>query len=216
MVCIIFDGNIGSGKTTLIKFFENAKFTREHVVVLEPVDEWMKVSSGATQSLFEKYYNDKKRYGFLFQMFALETRVKRMYAAIKENPGKIIICERSHLTDCYVFAQMLMQDNLMEQQEYDVYKSWFEMARTLMDEHIKGIVYLRASPQTCLGRIFKRMRKGEERISYDYIDTLHGLHERWLMDSDNTLPVCVIDANVDENEIQHDAIYQFVNMIATP
>lgn len=215
MSCIIVDGNIGSGKSTLLKYLETEKFDKEHIIVMEPVDEWMKVSKGSEESLFEKYYKDKKRYGFIFQMFVLETRVNAMYKAINENPGKIVICERSHFTDCYVFAKMLLQDKLIEQHEYDVYKSWFDMCCGLLDKCVKGIIYMRADPSVCLGRIFKRMRNGEDTISYSYVNTIHSLYEEWLMDGglNEQIPVAVVNANVDEQMIDYQIIKKFINMI---
>lgn len=212
---ITIDGNIGAGKTTLLEYLKNSVFVREHLIVLEPVEEWLKPNVDDGPSLFEKYYKDRRRYGFLFQMYALKTRITHMYETFINNPGKIILCERSHFTDCYIFAKMLMNDGYMEKQEYDVYNGWFEMCCTLLTNQVKGTIYLRAQPQTCMQRIFKRMRKGEESISFDYIDKLHILHEKWLMDNPEAqFPVCVIDADVSEEKIDFSAISSFVDTIA--
>jgi deoxyadenosine/deoxycytidine kinase len=213
MAFVCVDANIGSGKTTLLEKLRNVTLSKPHIVLMEPVEEWLANTDGTSgESLFEKYYKDKKRYGFLFQMYALETRMKHMYQALKEHPDKIIVCERSHLTDCYIFANMLLQEGFMEKQEYYVYHSWFEWCCTLLTSSIKGIIYLQADPQISLQRIFKRMRKGEETISYNYIDTLHKLHENWLIEKPQPdISVCVVNANVEEDQLDVASIVEFIN-----
>lgn len=189
------DGNIGSGKSTLLKRIEDMQI--ENVVcVYEPVDEWMKMKpEGYDKSIFEMYYENKQRYAFIFQLYALQSRVAHMAKIIKENPGKIIITERCHLTDCNVFAQMLMEDNHMSVMEFAVYKTWYDFMVQLINPNIKGILYIDASPETCVTRIIKRMRSGENNIDIKYLVRLHLFHEKWLKNPDYDVPILVIDGN---------------------
>lgn len=208
------EGNIGAGKSTLLKKLETTKFALEHVVLYEPVDEWLNVHPEGpnTPSLFEKYYSDKKRHGFMFQMYALQTRLEHITRAIAENPGKVIICERTHFTDSEIFAKMLMNDKVLDACEYYVYQSWSLHCKKLLDNVVKGVIYLRTSTPTCMTRIAQRNRNGEDSINVNYIKTLHDLHENWLINSnDPSLHVCCVDGNVHEAEVDTAAIVSFVN-----
>lgn len=207
------EGNIGAGKSTLLKKLETTRFAKDHIILYEPVDEWLNLRPEGpnTMSLFEKYYTDKKRYGFMFQMYALQTRIEHLSKTIKENPEKIIICERTHFTDSEIFAKMLAKDNIMDASEYFVYQCWSDHCKKLMSDVVKGVIYLRADPPTCMTRIAKRNRNGEDSISVHYIKTLHTLHDEWLMAPQGNPPVCLLDGNVDEDNVDVDSIVNFIN-----
>lgn len=207
------DGNIGAGKSTLLKKLEKTTFDKQHVVLYEPVDEWMNVrpEGPGTLSLFEKYYSDKKRYGFMFQMYALQSRLTHLQETVEKNPDKIIICERTHFTDAEIFAKMLSKSGVMDKAEYYVYTCWYDKCRELLHNIVKGVIYLRTSVPVCMTRIAQRSRDGEDNISVMYIKTLHDLHEEWLYSSSTCIDVCTINGDVDENEIDIQAIQDFIN-----
>lgn len=209
------EGNIGAGKSTLLKSLETETFCAPHIVLYEPVEEWMNVKPEGpdSMSLFEKYYTNKGRYGFMFQMYALQTRVNHLLNTINNNKDKIIICERTHLTDCEIFAKMLAQGGIMDKTEYFVYKSWYDDCTQRLNGVIKGAIYLRTTPPICMTRIAKRSREGEENISVQYIKTLHELHDEWLFNDHNhpDLPVCVINGDLPQDHINFESISEFVN-----
>ncbi len=64
---ISVEGNIGSGKSTFIKylkwFFRNNK---KVVIVDEPVKEWEKIKDKSGHSFLEKFYADTTKYAFSF------------------------------------------------------------------------------------------------------------------------------------------------------
>lgn len=207
MLLFSLEGNVGAGKTTFLKRLETSLDAEgiSSEVVYEPVEEWMVPLTGVEEhpSLFSLYYKDKARYGFAFQMFALQTRVKRLLSALKEQKAKVIICERCHLSDYEIFGKMLRDSGAISLNEYMVYQGWVTLSAQLLDEHMKGIIYLRTTPVICIDRILIRSRPGEEQISLDYISKLHEYHERWLSTPSNCpknmmgspLDLCVIDGN---------------------
>jgi len=209
------EGNIGAGKSTLLSKLEKTKFSKDHIVMYEPVDEWLNVRPDGpnSMSLFQKYYSDKRRHGFLFQMYALQTRLTHLLQVIENNPDKIIICERTHLTDAEIFAKMLAQDNIMDASEYFVYKEWYNHCNKLLNGALKGVIYLRTSVPVCMTRIAKRNRGGEDNISVGYINTLHKLHDEWLLNHNN-LQICVVDGDVDEEQVDIHQVTQFINSLA--
>ena len=55
------EGNIGSGKSTIIKFLkEHFKNNDNIIFLLEPVDEWNTICDN-DKTIIEKYYQDKKK-----------------------------------------------------------------------------------------------------------------------------------------------------------
>ena len=180
---VSFDANIGAGKTTLLNALEGKLDPSRFKVVLEPVDTWLNKGNDNTPSIFELFYNNPSRYAFLFQMFALHSRFEKWENILAENKGKIILCERSMLTDYYIFAQMLHESKDMSDHEFAVYQKWYSVIKPRILPLFKHLIYLRVNPELCHARIQKRARKGEENITFDYITRLHHKHESWLNDN---------------------------------
>ena len=177
------EANIGAGKSTLLSELPDAlPDGRKIVKLLEPVNDWMSFKAASEEKgLFELYYNDKKRYGFVFQMLALQSRIQDIVTTVRNNPGSVIVCERCYLTDNELFAKMLYEDGFMSETEYMVYKRWFDFVQETLDFiRMTGVIYIRADPQVCVSRIIKRNREGEEAINLSYIKKLHEHHERWI------------------------------------
>lgn len=208
---ISVEGNIGAGKTTILGRIGRALKDAgvDNTLLYEPVDDWMNAKVGG-KSMLELYYSDKLRYGFMFQMFVLQTRMQHMLQCLAENPGKVIVTERCHITDCEIFAKMLQSSNLLDPAELYVYMAWYDMCCKMLDCHLKGIVYLRATPSTCVERIIKRSRPGEGSISLDYIRTLHDAHESWIYGHANATPVSTVNADLDETSVDVSSVVEFV------
>ena len=174
-IIISIEGNIGSGKSTLLK-----RITETHpdiVTVQEPVDEWNNIKDENGVSILERYYADQKKWAFSFQMMAFITWVRKLRIAIDQNPGKIIITERSVFTDKHIFAKMLHDSGMINDIDYSIYLRWFqELTRGIQ---IDKIVYVRTEPNECDWRIKCRNRTGEN-ISMDYLESCHKYHENWL------------------------------------
>jgi len=185
------EGNIGAGKTTLLKAIEELK-DPNIIVHYEPVSEWMNLGKKETgTSIFEMYYNDKKRYGFLFQMYALQTRIKNLEECIRKNPGKIILTERCHMTDSEIFAKMMYKERYMSPIEFQVYQTWYNLATKMTDLQVHGIIYLTLPYNDCIARIATRERPGEDSIELKYLKMLGTTHDEWI--SNTTLPTLKIE-----------------------
>lgn len=203
MPLFFLEGNIGVGKTTLLSKLEHLPNVR---VVYEPVDEWMNMRATAdSPSVFELYYSDKQKYGFMFQMVALQTRIKHIMnilATAKE--GEIIVCERSYLTDKNIFAKMLLNET-----EYMVYDQWYTYLIDLIKPKVDGIIYLRVNPRICMERIKKRNRPGET-IDTAYLTKLHIQHDYWLLEEKTDVCIMIINGD-DENLEVTPALCNFIS-----
>jgi deoxyadenosine/deoxycytidine kinase len=180
LICI--QGNIGSGKSTVVHLLEshqnqNQSQTQNYVCMLEPVNLWNDYQMHG-KNILEHFYADRKRYAFPFQMMAFYTRLQ----AMRELPNdRTIIMERSVETDKKIFAQMLMDDGSIDPICARIYNEWYADLVTDNDKIMN--IYIRTPPDVCLQRIATRGRSGEEGISLDYLTRCHDLHEQWLMDT---------------------------------
>lgn len=200
------EGNIGSGKSTIINFLkEKYKDSSDFIFLPEPVDQWEQIKDKDNNTILSKFYNDQKKYSFAFQMMAYISRLELLRKAIQENPSKIIITERSLFTDKFVFAQMLYDDHKMEEIEYQIYNKWFHSFIDLAPLH--KLIYLKTDPEISFKRIIKRNRDGENGIPFDYIKNCHSYHNHMyeVMDCQKKIIDCTNDFN------QDDSYFEFIN-----
>ena len=212
VICV--EGNIGSGKSTLLKYLTSNLHLSEPVVFLqEPVDEWQKIMSEEGETMLQKFYKNKARYAFSFQMMAYISRLALLKKSVEENPDAIIITERSLYTDRFVFAKMLYDTKNIELAEYSIYLKWFDTFAS--DFPISKIIYVKTDPPTCLHRIVTRSRNGENIIAIDYLNKCNKYHNAMI---DNLSPfedsrkdlnnVLIIDGNEDFHEKKDQWILQ--------
>ena len=120
-IIVSIEGNIGTGKSTLIKMMENFKTSKPIIFLQEPVDEWTKITDKEGEPILTKFYADSKKWAFSFQMMAYISRLAVLRKTIRENPDSIILSERSLLTDKWVFAKMLHDDGIICDIDYKIY-----------------------------------------------------------------------------------------------
>ena len=160
---ISIDGNIGSGKSTLMGELKTYFSDNKDVVFLkEPVDEWETITDENGITILEKFYENPSKYGFSFQIMAYISRLNIMKQEFKKNPNAIFISERSLFTDKLVFAKMLFDSGNIELVNYKIYLSWFD---TFAEEFpVSKVIYVNTDPEICHQRIEKRSRTGESNI----------------------------------------------------
>ena len=186
---VSIEGNIGSGKTTgkdkLKQYIMKKKGLLESstIFVDEPTDEWQTIQDENGVPILVNLYSDLKRFAFRFQMMAYISRLALLRRAVRDSGADVIITERSVNTDRNVFAKMLYDVGDIEHDEYVIYNNWFNEFTT--DVPVDGVVYVRASPDTCIDRIAIRARPGET-IQRDYIERCHQYHEDWIVGGDSS------------------------------
>lgn len=194
---ISIEGNIGSGKSTLMtNLREHFKDNVDIVFLKEPVDEWAKIKDKNGTTILEKFYADQEKYSFPFQMMAYVSRIKELRTTVKEkmknssNPF-IIITERSLYTDKMVFAKMLFDTGKIEHVNYQIYLNWFD---TFSEEFpVHKVVYVKTAPEKCHKRIVKRSREGEDNIPLSYLKSCNFYHDNML---DKKLATCVCETQL--------------------
>ena len=181
MFTVAVQGNIGSGKSSLLTAIEDHP-TRAGGVVLvrEPVAEW--------EPWLHRYYGgrsaaapafpdidtpprggDGRALGLQLQVLASLHRKRR------ELPlsTRLVIFERSPISSRKIFVERMMEKGEMDELEKDLYDNIY----ATLGWSPTVDVYLRCPPATCLQRIRARGRESETSMELPYLEELHRKHE---------------------------------------
>jgi Deoxynucleoside kinases len=162
---IAIAGNIGSGKTTLTRLLAKHFGWTPH---FEDVDD---------NPYLDSFYEDMQRWSFNIQVFFLNSRFRQVINI--RNSGKNVIQDRTIYEDANIFAPNLYSMGLMENRDFENYKSLFElMTKFLQPPDL--LIYLRASVPTLIRQIAKRNRDYEQSIRLDYLSNLNERYEEWI------------------------------------
>lgn len=184
----IIEGNIGTGKSTLIKLL-NEKLDSE--IIYEPLDEWLNTKDNENKNILDHFYNDTNRWAFTFQVNALITRALSLN---KPQEKSVRFVERSIHTDKNVFAKNSFENKQINSIEYQLYNKYYNWISNKFNVVPDGYIYLRADPNISFDRINKRARSEEDIIPFEYIEQIHKKHDDWLLNNKNIL---VINVNGD-------------------
>jgi len=195
MTIITIDGNIGSGKTSVLNYLHrNYKLP----VDLEPVDNW--------NTYLKDLYEDSSN------VFKFQVRIWLDRCWIQEKPEKnTILIERSPQFIKNVFVETALEYKMINQVEKELINDLHKKTDELWDNNI--YIYLRTSPENCFKRIKKRNRISEKNITLDYIECIHNKHETTLqeMQKQNKKIICFDVDNKTISEIANDIL----NFIST-
>ena len=209
--CIIsIEGNIGSGKSTVLQ--ELKKTHPEWIYVDEPVNEWLSLKNNRGESLLEVFYKDKRRWSYSFQNAAILYRFKKLREALNAldpNQTNIIVMERCLETDSQIFCKMLHKDGYIDALEKKLYDDWFAHLNAMLPS-VNGYIYVNTKPDTSYQRLLKRAREGESIIPLTYLQELDEYHKSWLFEF-NKKPVLDFDNSQPEITIQH--ISEFIKTL---
>lgn len=174
-------GNIGSGKTTLIKSI--AKHLKFHLV-----------EENVAENLFlADFYKEMKRWAFHSQTYYLTEKIKQMIEIKEILKIKPVIQDTSILQDVFVFAEAQYEAGNMGKAEFDLYKKIYAMWQDAIPEPTL-IVYLKTSVEVVEKRINKRARNFEDKVPRWYLVLLNWLLERWVSHN-KKIPILTIDTD---------------------
>lgn len=160
------EGNIGSGKTSLIEYFAR-KYPRRVFPLLEPVEKWRDVEG---HNLFALYYKDPQKWSLAFQQYVQLTMTQLHAQPLDDSlsdafsgcPVKLM--ERSIYSARHCFVENLRKSGLLSEPEFVVYDKWYSWLTSRNDLKVDLTVYITSSPEICHERIKKRCRTEEASI----------------------------------------------------
>jgi deoxyadenosine/deoxycytidine kinase len=171
---VLIEGNIASGKSTIIELLKN-KLGNVAQIHVEPLHEW---TNFCGENLLKKLYENPKENAFIFQTFVQYTMTKIQF---EEAPNQVKISERSLLSERFVFIEAIRILKYVTPLQYEILVAWFNLLNSKVPA-VDEVIYLRTSPLVALGRLRGRNRAEEETVSKEYLALLHSLHESWLID----------------------------------
>ena len=176
---IVVAGNIGAGKTTLVKILsERLGFNPFY----EPHDE---------NPYLADFYEDMKSWSYHSQVYFLTRRLK-IHKELLQATGTVVQ-DRSVYEDAQIFARNLYLQGDLSQRDYRVYQDLYQILVSLLPMP-SLIIYLRASVDTLMKRIACRGREYEAGISREYLGRLNQLYEDWMGNFDQS-PVLIINSD---------------------
>lgn len=179
-IVVVVDGLISSGKTTYLGMLRNVLTKRGYRVTLvkEPIDKWNEPGPNNTPSLFQLFNNDPQRWGYHFQTKAFHDRVienQNMFRKYGDR-SDVFILERSCFTDG-LFMETLLEGGFVTNLEMRDYREWCNLWAEVMPYEPDLFIYLRPPVDVCMDRLKERARKGEEKITREYQETLQRKHD---------------------------------------
>ncbi|KAF5397035.1 Deoxynucleoside kinase [Paragonimus heterotremus] len=117
---VTVEGNIGCGKSTFLRYFEQLSTNAE--VLQEPIYLW-KDTRG--HNLFELMYQDSTRWAVPFQAQVLVTLLDRQ---LKPQTAPVRLVERSVYSCRYCFVENMHKDGHISASDYDELDGIFKWA----------------------------------------------------------------------------------------
>jgi len=205
---VVVEANIGAGKTEFCHMMGRVKeeYDGPTEVLFEPV------GKPRFKKLLGDFYKDPARWGFAFQMYALNERFRQhTYAAELVSRGKHVLQDRSIYADgC--FGTTVYEDGNMTEDEWAIYAETFGSLKRFL-RYPDVIVYLRTEPKVCHDRMTRRSRTEEAGVPLSYLERIHEKHEEFVREMSCHTRVLQIDWNHFGADLE--TINEKINEVAT-
>lgn len=173
---VIIEGNIGSGKSSLINYFA---INPQVVAIQEPLNKWTNIGG---VNLLRESYREPSKWGFPFQFYAAFAQLQAHNWAT-DRPFKIQ--ERSIFSGRYCFLEQLSStanyQNRLPRAQHQILEEWFQYILGAFDFKVDLVIYLRTTPDVAYERIQTRGRYEEMAVTIDQIKELHAAYDDWLL-----------------------------------
>ncbi len=176
MPIFCLDGNIGSGKSTVLQYLHTHYC---FPIDPEPVQRWLPF-------LEDMYRNNRGAFNF-------QVRVWLDRCWLQEKPATHIVMERSPYFQANVFVPINAENGRLTESEHQMLREMYDRSFRMWSP--RGMIYLRSCPDKCLARIKTRGRPEEAGITAEYLQRIHAFHETAYMHGIALgLPIVCIEA----------------------
>lgn len=190
---ISVDGNIGSGKSAALDALAAA--FPDVPVFPEPIESW--------GELLDLYYASPAEWSLPFSL-----KVLLSFSEPARNDTCIV--ERSPLTSRHVFGQVLFNQGLLNQHEWDLLKEFSDVVAWKPDV----VLYLDCPPAVCMDRIASRGRACEAGVDLDYLRKIDFQYQNMLRFMD--VPVVRLDATAPKDQVHAAMIAEARKLLRPP
>lgn len=182
MGSIVIDGNIGSGKSSLMELlYDHMRIP----IVTEPVEDW--------KELLHNFYEDPKRWALSLNLHVLTSFNQNSYKGIQ-------LIERSPMACKYVFAESNYKAGYMSNTDMLIFDKVFDKFRW----QPLATIYIKTDPKVCFERMNNRSRDCEKNVSLEYIEDIHNHYEKIMQNIVHLIHgkrLFIVDGNQSKEEI---------------
>ena len=179
---VVVTGNIGSGKTALVKTL--AKYYNGKSFLVDDLG----------NPYLPRYYQDKKRWALHSQLYFIAESF-RIHAEIDKSIVPVFQ-DRSVHEQFSIFVTSLYEQSALDAMAYKILQSLYSSVENLIQVP-DLVVYLKMSVPALLKRIKERGRAYEKNIAAEYLGHLNQKHDQWVEGFDlcptTTIPVDELD-----------------------
>lgn len=179
---IAIEGNIGAGKSTRCRWLQEKLGGPDKVIVLEEdiLGHW----------ILEAYYRDPDRYAYDLHKKTIKMNFRSMVLAeAAASAGKIVIMDR-----CLFGVWVFINANFGHMTPKQAAKISVKFKEALDDApKPTRVIHLKTTPEQCLDNIKQRNRRGEEKITLEYLQQLDQYHYDVLVGNTHGVPVLPLE-----------------------
>ncbi|RLQ90016.1 deoxynucleoside kinase [Falsibacillus albus] len=168
---ITVEGPIGIGKTSLAKAISE-KFQLHFLK--EIVDE---------NPFLDKFYENIDEWSFQTEMFFLCNRYKQL----EDIQTHYLLQNKPVVADYHIFKNLIFAQRTLKDDQFQKYLQIYNILTEDMPRP-NVVIYLNASLDTLMGRIQKRGREFEKKISPLYLEQLSSDYDKFMDHFENTYP----------------------------
>ena len=174
---LVIEGNIGSGKTSLVNMIARDFGAR---TILEGFDD---------NPFLPRFYEDREKFAFPLEMSFLADR----YNQLNKNTREFELFSSFLVSDYYFMKSLIFAQTTLSPDEYLLYQRFFNIIYERLPKP-DLYVYLHSDTDILLKNIVKRGRSYEKNIDPGYLQQIAEGYFRFFRQQ-NDFPVLVVDIN---------------------
>lgn len=202
-------GNIGVGKSTLLKNLSRKLVGKRVAFVQEPVEKWLRTMITEDENLLGAMYSGTIS-ATTFQFTVVQSRFFNFFSALVNPDVDVVVVERSPWDEKFIFADTNLNDA-----DKNAYNFMFDSMMAFLS-HAPPLnlvfLYLKASGTVLKERIASRGRPEEAEIDASYLESLENAHHTMLEMvkagglnlanwKPNSVRTEIVDASLSESEL---------------
>ena len=192
---IVVEGNIGSGKTSLVKML-----TKE-------LSAYSIYEEFSDNPFLPKFYAEPEKHAFPLELSFLAER----YHQLKKELNTRDLFHKNIISDYYFIKSLIFAEITLPEDEFALYKKLFHIIHQKLPQP-DLLIYLYSDVERLQKNISKRGRDYESQITDDYLKKIHKGYFNFLSQQ-TTIPVLILNlTNIDFVEQKEDFMKILVSL----